>query len=151
VRKLGIEKHEYYIYQKSHMEKVMAVTMTGYAFDGSPANGGDGLKIGIYRVQAARIAKKEQRQSDRNAVGILRYNGPILRRKGDYYFVNVNVTVSVEGTSNKPKFTLISLLEKTVFPRISELVKPGGEYAGYVPIIQGDDAGPHQDGDFVSF
>ncbi len=38
----------------------MAVAITGYAFDGSPANGGDGLKIGIYRVQAARIAKKEQ-------------------------------------------------------------------------------------------
>ncbi len=74
----------------------MAVAITGYAFDGSPANGGDGLKIGIYRVQAARIAKKEQRQSNRNAVGVLRYDGPILRQKGDCYFVDVNVTGSVE-------------------------------------------------------
>jgi hypothetical protein len=57
----------------------------------------------------------------------------------------------VEGTSDKPKFSLRSLFEKTVFPRIPELVKPGGEYAGYVPIIQGDNAGPHQDDDSVSF
>ena len=83
--------------------------------------------------------------------GILRYDGPILRRKGDCYFVDVNVTGSVEGTSDKPKFALRSLFEKTVFPRISELVKPGREYAGYVPIIQVDNAGPHQDGDFFSF
>ena len=76
---LGIKKHEYYIYHKSHIEKVMAVAITGYAFDGSPANVGDGLKIGIYRVQAVRIAKKEQRQSNKNAVGILGYDGPILR------------------------------------------------------------------------
>jgi hypothetical protein len=55
---LGIEKHEYYIYHKSHIKQVMAVAITGYAFDGSPANGGDGLKIGIYRVQAARIEKR---------------------------------------------------------------------------------------------
>jgi hypothetical protein len=55
----------------------------------------------------------------------------------------VNVTGSVEGTSGKPKFALRSLFEKTVFPRISELVKPDEEYAGYVPIIQGDNAGPH--------
>jgi hypothetical protein len=157
-KELGIEKHEYYIYHKSHIEKVMAVAITGYASDGSPDNGGDGLKIGIYRVQVSRIAKKkpriakmEQRQSNRNAVGILRYDGPILRRKGDCYFVDLNVTGSVEGTSDKPKFALRSLFEKTVFPRISELVKSGGEYAGYVPVIQGDNAGPHQNGDFVWF
>jgi hypothetical protein len=48
----------------------------------------------------------------------------------------VNVTGSVEGTSNKPKFALRSLFEKTVFPRISELVKPGGEYAGYFRLFK---------------
>jgi hypothetical protein len=64
----------------------MTVAITRYAFDGSPANGGDGLKIGIYRVQAARIAKKEQRQSNRDVAGILRYDGAILHQKGYCYF-----------------------------------------------------------------
>jgi hypothetical protein len=41
--------------------------------------------------------------------------------------------------------------EKTLLPRIVELVKPGGEYAGYILIIQGNNAGPHLDGGFVSF
>jgi hypothetical protein len=78
----------------------------------------------------------------------LAYSDTMVR---DCYFVDLNVTGSVEGTSDKPKFALRSLFEKTVFPRISDLVKSGGEYAGYVPVIQGDNTGPHQDGDFVRF
>ncbi len=45
---LGIEKLKYCIYHKNHIEKGMAVAITAYAFDGSPDNGGDRLKIGIY-------------------------------------------------------------------------------------------------------
>ncbi len=36
------------------------VAIIAYAFDGSLDNGGDGLKIGIYQLQAAWIAQKEQ-------------------------------------------------------------------------------------------
>jgi hypothetical protein len=32
---------------------------------------------------------------------------------------------------------------------IHELIKEGGKYAGYIPIIQGDNAGPHQDAAFL--
>jgi hypothetical protein len=45
---LRIKKHEYYIYHKNHIEKVMAVAMTAYAFDRGPDSGSDRLKIGIY-------------------------------------------------------------------------------------------------------
>jgi hypothetical protein len=55
---LRIKKYEYYIYHKNHIEKVIAVAITAYAFDGNPNNGGDGLEIGIYQLQAARLAKK---------------------------------------------------------------------------------------------
>jgi hypothetical protein len=34
------------------------------------------------------------------------------------------------------------------FTKVEALVGVGGRYAGYVPIIQGDNAGPHQEGDF---
>ena len=43
------------------------------------------------------------------------------------------------------------LFQNTVFPRIAELVGPGGEYEGYVPVLQGDNAGPHQDANFLNF
>jgi hypothetical protein len=91
----------------------MAVAIAAYTIDGRPNNGGDRQKIGIYQVQAAWIAtKKKQHKSNQNAKGTLRYD-EILRQKGDCYFVDVNVTGSVEGTSDKPKFALRSLfLEK---------------------------------------
>jgi hypothetical protein len=36
----------------------MGITFTGFVFDTDIENGGDGLKIGFFRCQAARIAKK---------------------------------------------------------------------------------------------
>lgn len=38
-----------------------------------------------------------------------------------------------------------------MFPEIAKLVGPDGRYAGYLPVIQGDNAGPHQDGEFCEY
>jgi len=54
---LGLEKSHPYLYHRNHIEKVMAVAVTAFAFAGNVLNGGDGLKLGLYRVQSARIAK----------------------------------------------------------------------------------------------
>ena len=35
----------------------MVIAVTGYAFNDHIENGGDGLKIGLVRVQAAKVAK----------------------------------------------------------------------------------------------
>ena len=43
------------------------------------------------------------------------------------------------------------LFQNTVFPRIAELVGPGGEYEGYIPVLQGDNSDPHQDATFLNF
>jgi hypothetical protein len=40
----------YYIYHRCHIDKVMVVAVTGYVFDGAVENGGDGLKLGMWRV-----------------------------------------------------------------------------------------------------
>jgi len=53
----------------------MAVAFTAYAFDGNVENGGDGIKLGLYRVQAARIAKKTVRKGRRDENGRMRYDG----------------------------------------------------------------------------
>mmetsp|Transcript_26210 Transcript_26210/g.32313 ORF Transcript_26210/g.32313 Transcript_26210/m.32313 type:complete len:211 (+) Transcript_26210:515-1147(+) len=43
------------------------------------------------------------------------------------------------------------LFEKCIFPAINELVKEGGKFEGYLPIIQGDNAGPHEDAKFKNY
>jgi len=145
---LGLDYKYYQAYHMNYINKVMAIAVTAYAFDGSVENGGDGIKIGFYRAEAAKVAKKIQRKGRRDENGNIRYDGEIVRNKGDTYMVDVCVTGSNEGTSDNPKFALKRLFESCVFPRIDELVGPGGPYEGYLPIIQGDNAGPHCESDF---
>jgi len=114
---LGIDKSEYYVYHKCHIDKVMALAVTAYAFDGNVNNGGDGLKLGLWRVQVARIAKRQQRASSKTAEGRTKYDGEILREKGDTYLVDCTVTGSNEGTSDEPKFLLKLIFETVIFPR----------------------------------
>ena len=147
---LGLEKNLHFLYHKCHVDKVMAVAVTGFAFDKSVENGGEGVKIGFFRVQGARIAKRQQKASRRDEDGILHYDGPVLRENGDAYMVDVNVTGSDSGTSDAPKFSLSKLFHTQIWPVIQELVGPGGRYEGYLPIPQGDNAGPHQDTTFLN-
>ena len=43
------------------------------------------------------------------------------------------------------------LFQNTFFPRIAELVGPGGEYEGCVHVLQGDNYGPHKYATFINF
>ena len=61
------------------------------------------------------------------------------------------VTGSDEGSPDNPKFSLKLFFEKQIFPQIAKLVGPGGRFAGYKVIFQGDNAGPHQDNTFLKF
>jgi hypothetical protein len=133
---LGIEKTHTYLYHKCHINKVMAVAFTAFAFDCSVENGGHGLKIGLYRVQAARVSQRDVRESRLDENGSRRYDGEIVRMKGDAYLIDCNVTGSDEGTSNNPKFSLLALFRDQVFPKIAELVGPSGAYTGYLPVFQ---------------
>jgi hypothetical protein len=67
----GIKKSTKSAYHRSHIDKVMSIAFTGFAFDTEIENGGDGLKIGFFRCQAARIAKKQVRESRRTETGAL--------------------------------------------------------------------------------
>ena len=121
----------------------MAVALTGFAFDGNMENGGVGVKVGIYRVQGARIAKKTVREIFRDGEGKIKYDGEIMRKKDNAYMVDCTVTGADAGTSDAQKFSLKSLFEEQIFPKIAVLVAPGGDPKGYLPIFQGNNAGPH--------
>ena len=148
---LGVEKQYQHVFHQSHINKVMVVAFTGYAFDGEFEAGGHGLKLGLWRCNGARVAKKQVRKSRRDDDDNLKYDGDVVRSKGDVYWIDCNVTGSDEGTSDKPKFSLKRLLEDHMFPKIAKLVGPNGEYEGYMPVIQGDNAGPHKDQEYMEY
>ena len=76
------------------------------------------------------------------------YDGPVKRKKGDVYFVDCAVTGTDSGTSDDPKFALFDVFHDIIVPKVEKLVEKGGQFEGYTIVLQGDQAGPHQGGDF---
>ena len=133
-------------YHKSHISKVMGICTLGFAFVDNVENGGTGIKIDLSRCQSNKVAGRKQRAARRDQeTGRIVYDGEILRQKGDLYLVDCNVTGSTCGTSDDPKFALLSYFHELVFEAVKDLVKVGGKFEGYLPVFQGDNAGPHQD------
>ena len=60
---LGLEKQYTFVQHKSHVDKVMVVAFVAYAFDQNIDNGGDGIKLGFFCCEGARVAKKTVRKS----------------------------------------------------------------------------------------
>ena len=85
------------------------------------------------------------KESRREESGKLVYDGKVIRKKGDLYPVDCNVTESTSGTADDPKFSLLTYFEKLIFPTVKDLVKVGGQFEGHLPIFQGNNAGLHQD------
>jgi hypothetical protein len=81
----------------------------------------------------------------------MKFVGEILRRKGDAYLVDCCVTGSNEGMADDPKFPLKKLFNELIFPIVAGLVGSGGKYEAFVPIFQGDNAGPHKDSAYKNF
>ena len=148
---LGLHPHTYKAYHKSHISKTMGVAFTAFAFEGCIENGGEAIKLGFFRAQSHKIAQREVRETVIQPDGSRKLNGPIKRRKGDKYLVDCCVTGSNPGTSADPKFTLLSVFEEYIFPMVLSMIGLGGTYEGYLPIFQGDNAGPHQEAAFMKF
>ena len=59
---------------------LMVVAVTAYAFENGFEGGGDGLKIGCYRAQGVKMARRTVRAY--NPVS-RKYDGSLVRKKGD--------------------------------------------------------------------
>jgi hypothetical protein len=64
------------------------LAFTGCAFDGDYEEGGHGLELGLFRCSGARVAKKTVKESRRDDNNNLKYDGSIVREKGNVYFVD---------------------------------------------------------------
>jgi hypothetical protein len=133
---------------KSHIGKVMATAVVTVLHLMIALK----IKLGfLYCVQTPKIARKLQKQSVRQPVGSLKQSGPVVRQKGGLYLVDCCITGSFHGTPKDPKFALKNMFELYVFPESARLVGPGQEHEGSIPIIQGDNAGPHGKAKFNRF
>lgn len=148
---LGILAQSYSVYHKSHIAKTMAVAFTAFAFEDCMENGGEAIKLGFFCAQSYKVAKRMVRKSVRQDDGSMKQTGPIKRRKGDRYLVDCAVTGTDPGTADNPKFPLVNVFKHYIFPKVQELVGPGGKYEGYTPIFQGDNAGPHQEDAYLKY
>jgi hypothetical protein len=108
---LGINLVTFAAYHKSHISKVMATAVVGFAFEDSMDNGGEAMKLGFYRGQTFKVARKLQLGSMRQPDGLLKQNCPIIHRKGNKYLVDCCVTGSARGTVDDPKFALKDMFE----------------------------------------
>ena len=126
---IGVPRKDRFAYHKNHINKVMSIAVVGFAFEGTPDNGGTAIKLSFTRAQASRIAQRTQRAfTGINARGKREFKGPVMRHKGDAYSVDTTVTGSNEGTSDKPRnylkmknLSTKRLFETSMIPRSSIL------------------------------
>ena len=104
--KLGLTKKYFKAYHRNHINKVMMTAFTGLAFEDNIENGGEAIKLGLFRAQSYKVAEKEVREGVRQADGTMRMTGPVKRRRDDLYLVDCAVTGSSDGTSKDPKCSL---------------------------------------------
>ena len=156
---LGIEKKDYATFHRNHINKVMAIAFVGAVFTDTLENGCEVVKLPMVRAQAYKIAERAQYEAVRTADGRVTYpsknpNGSDkkpLRKKGQPYPVDCCVTGSKEGTKKDPKCPLLLVFKHVIFPAIEERVSPGKEYDDCHVVIQGDQAGPHEDASFSRY
>lgn len=154
---LGLVKTHLYARHGNYLNKVLMLAVVGVAFTDSLENGGRGVRLGIHRAEAAKIAQQRQNETrtDPTTGQVTRPSeaegGRVVRNAGDTFWVDCEVTGSTSATSTKPKFSLLKFLRDILFPQVEAIVGEGGVFAGYTPIFQWDNAGPHSDKTLVSF
>jgi len=143
---LGLKRGHLYAKHKNHITKTMVVAFVAYAFEDNMENGGTGVLLGVHRIESARIAQKMTREAEFDDEGNHTFSGPVVRRMGDAYAVDCELTGSNSGTSSKPKCSLLELFRTTHIPQVETLVGPGGLYEGYIPVWQPDGGSAHVEG-----
>ena len=149
--KLGLTKKYFKAYHRNHINKVMMTAFIGLAFEDIIENGGEAIKLGLFRAQSYKVAEKEVREGVRQADGTMPMIGPVKRRQDDLYLVDCAITGSSDGTSKDPKCSLQRIFKHNIFPSVRSLVGSGGKFEGYKPVCTGDSAGPHVKKDFLEF
>jgi len=143
----GLPRENLQAKNKQSIPKGMFLCFVGIALEsGDIRDGGDGLKLGLYRAQRARIAGTSRRTKEFKA-GVEDAE-EWLYRKGDPVLRDCTVRGSDSGTSSNPHFDLLSFFMYVFFPFLLTIVGENatmfrGKYKGWRVIFQGDNASCH--------
>ena len=127
---LGIEPVQHGVQHKSHLDKTMGIASTGFI----PTNN-DITKGGVaHLVSLTHVGKSEK--AVRNTYkrvykpdGTYHYpkvQSNMLRKKGQFYFKNLEITGSSTGTTKNPKFCLLDWIKNIEIPACEELCRKVG-------------------------
>ena len=118
----------------------MAVCVVGFAFEGSITNGGEAIKVGLWRCQRIDAAQRVWYADHGCSIKPPQAERIVVRNRGDPMFKDCEVA----GVGNSKQFCLKTLYTEEVFPHIKKnFVGPGKRYEGYQVVYQEDNAGAH--------
>lgn len=153
---IGLEPFHYRAHHRNHIGKEMYVVVTAYVLNENDITGGEtAVPVSLVRVGKMVKAKKDsfKRVYDENGAYTYPKNPEnILLKKGELYFKSFDLTGSKEGTSKKPKISLLNIYKEHIIPDLEEKVVKKYNENGTRKIIvvkQEDGAGLHQDKTYI--
>ena len=150
---IGLEQSDYRAHHKNHIGKEMYIVVTAYVLRdrNDITKGGTAIPVSLVRVGKMVTATKDSYKRVYRDDGSYHYpKRPenLLRRAGEEYFKPCELTGSSEGTSGKPKMSLLKVYQETIVPDLEEKVVRRYNNNGMRKVVivkQEDGAGLHQD------
>ena len=89
---------------------------TAFAFEDNIENGGEAVKLGIFRAQSYKVVERKLREGLRQEDGTLRMNGPINEKKTIYTLLTVQSLGAVRAQPRIPS-VLSKIFSTTIYSR----------------------------------
>ena len=147
----GCKPVDHAVHHKNHIGKILVFVMTAFVpKDNDFEKGGNAHKILIERAGGMVKAKKHSFRRVYREDGTYHYpklKENRLRKKGDEYFQNWEITGSNEGTLTNRKFSLLKMTKEKSVPNLDSFSQRLGSETGkkIVVVEQDDNATPHRD------
>ena len=148
---IGLEGNYSRVHHKNNIEKTMYVVVTAYvpASGNDITKGGKAIPISCYRcVKMVKQSKDSYKRvyKDDGSYHYPKIPENLIKKKGDWYSRNVELTGCSEGTASDPKCSLLQIYKDEIIPSIHEKIVEKFSNNGTRDVIivkQEDGAGLH--------
>ena len=154
---IGCELRHNTTHHLSHMHKVLIIAATGYIVkDNDIEAGGNAIRLCFDRAGRMIQAKKDSYKRvyyDDGSYSYPRIPENKLRSKGEYYWNDMDITGSSEGTDQDPKYSLLNWHRDQLIPAMEATEEELSLRLNKKIVFryQMDGAGPHKDKQLLQF